>query len=88
LAVRPEQIQLLAIVQAIDGSQLNDCVLEDHPCGNPGECLLHPVWTAVRERFVDYLEHTTVADLARIRKPTQIQAPRANDTPVVIPSTK
>lgn len=88
LAVRPEQIRLLAIVQAIDGSQLNDCILEDHPCGNPGECLLHPVWTAVRERFVDYLECTTVADLARIRKSTQGRIPEANDTPVVIPSTR
>jgi Rrf2 family iron-sulfur cluster assembly transcriptional regulator len=85
LAVPPDQIRLLAIVQAIDGSQLNDCVLEDHPCGNPRECLLHPAWAAIREQFVDYLERTTVADLARMRKSTRVPIPMAADTPEVIP---
>jgi Rrf2 family iron-sulfur cluster assembly transcriptional regulator len=88
LAVQPDKIRLLAIVQAIDGSQLNDCILEDHTCGNPGDCLLHPVWAAARERFVDYLEHTTVADLARIPKPTQDRLPEPNDISLGIPSTK
>jgi Rrf2 family protein len=88
LAVSPDEIRLLAIVQAIDGSQLNDCILEDHTCGNPSDCLLHPVWAAARERFVDYLEHTTVADLARIPKPTQDRLPEPNDISLGIPSTK
>jgi Rrf2 family iron-sulfur cluster assembly transcriptional regulator len=88
LAMPPDQIRLLAIVQAIDGSQLDDCVLEDHPCGNPRECLLHPMWSAVRKQFVDYLERTTVADLARMRKSTHVPILKADDTPEVIPSTK
>ena len=65
LAVPPDQIRLLEIVRAIDGSQLDNCILEDHPCGNPCKCLLHPMWSALREQFLNYLERTTVADLAR-----------------------
>ena len=88
LAVPPDEIRLLAIVQAIDGSQLNDCVLEDHPCGNPRECLLHPMWSALREQFVNYLERTTVADLARMRMSTRVSIPKAADMPEVIQATK
>jgi Rrf2 family protein len=87
LAVPPDQIRLLAIVQAIDGSQLNDCVLEDHPCGISHQCLLHPIWSAVREQFVEYLERTTLADLARMRKSPQFAIPKAGDAPGEIPST-
>lgn len=88
LAVPPDELRLLAIVRAIDGSQLDDCILEDHPCGNPRECLLHPIWAAVRKQFVDFLERTTVADLVRMRKSNHVPIPEADDTPEVIPSVK
>jgi Rrf2 family transcriptional regulator, iron-sulfur cluster assembly transcription factor len=88
LAVPPDQLRLLTIVQAIDGPQLDDCVMEDHPCGNPRECLLHPIWAAVREQFVGYLERTTVADLARMRKSTQRPIPKADEMPRAVPSAK
>ncbi len=88
LAVPPDQIRLLEIVQAIDGPPLDGCILEDHPCGNSRECLLHPMWSALREQFVNYLEHTTVADLAQMRKSTRVPIPKAADTSELIPSTK
>ncbi len=68
LAVPPEQINLLAIMRCIDGVPLNDCVLEDHPCSTPDECVLHPCWSIVRELLLGYLEHTTLADLVRFRQ--------------------
>jgi Rrf2 family transcriptional regulator, iron-sulfur cluster assembly transcription factor len=88
LAVPPEQIRLLAIVQAIDGTKLNDCILEDHPCGDPCDCLLHTAWGGLREQFVDYLERTTLADLARTRKSLQVPVAHADHAPAVIPSRK
>jgi Rrf2 family transcriptional regulator, iron-sulfur cluster assembly transcription factor len=88
LALPPDQIRLLAIVQAIDGWQLDQCVLEDHPCGNPGKCLLHPIWAALREQLLDYLTRTTVADLALMRRSTDIPLPAAGDTNEGIPSAK
>lgn len=86
LAVPPEQIRLLAIVQAIDGVQLNDCILEDHPCGDPRHCLLHSAWAAAREQFFNFLERTTLADLARMRKSLQVPIALADHAPEVIPS--
>ncbi len=87
LAVPPEQIRLLTIVQAIDGAQLTDCVLEDHPCANPRQCLLHPVWSVVRAQFIDYLERTTLAELAQMRKPAQASTSETGQAPEAIPST-
>lgn len=86
LAVPPEDIHLLAIVQAIDGERLNDCILEDHPCGNPCECLLHPAWGAVREQFVNYLGRTTLADLVKMRKSRQVSIAPTDHAPEAIPS--
>ncbi len=68
LAVPPEQINLLAIVRCMNGAPLNDCVLEDHPCSSPHECVLHPCWGIVRELWLGYLERTTLADLVRFRQ--------------------
>jgi len=68
LAVPPEQINLLAIVRCIDGVPLNDCMLEDHPCSSPHECVLHPCWSIVRELLLGYLERTTLVDLVRFRR--------------------
>ncbi|HTQ85124.1 MAG TPA: Rrf2 family transcriptional regulator [Candidatus Solibacter sp.] len=88
LAVPPEQIRLLAIVQAIDGAQLNQCILEDHPCGDPCNCLLHPAWAAAREQFVDFLKQTTLADLAQSRKPSGDPTADRYHSPEEIPPEK
>jgi Rrf2 family transcriptional regulator, iron-sulfur cluster assembly transcription factor len=68
LAVRPEEVSLLAIVRCVDGAPLNDCLLEDRPCSSQHKCALHPCWSAVREQVLDYLEQTTLADLVRFRR--------------------
>jgi len=68
LAVPPDQIRLSTIVQAIDGTQLDDCLLEDRRCGDSHECFLHPVWCGIRQQLADYLERTTLADLAALKK--------------------
>lgn len=88
LAVPPDQIPLLSIVEAIDGSQLDPCVLEDRPCGNPRKCLLHDVWADIRGQFIDYLRRTTVADLARDRKSARIPLSIESDAAEVSPSTR
>ncbi|MGH9702053.1 MAG: RrF2 family transcriptional regulator, partial [Candidatus Acidiferrales bacterium] len=84
LSVPPDQIRLLTIVEAIDGSQMNDCVMEDHPCGHPAACLLHPIWATIRTQFVDHLERTTVADLARMRKLAREPIPKTDGRPEAI----
>jgi Rrf2 family iron-sulfur cluster assembly transcriptional regulator len=86
LAIPPEQIRLMAIVRAIDGTQLENCLLEDHPCGDPHNCLLHPAWCAVREQFANFLERTTLADLARAKKAPQVPIADADQVPEVTSS--
>jgi Rrf2 family protein len=68
LAVPPEQINLLEIMRCIDGEPLKDCMLEDHPCAIPHECVLHPCWSVLRQLLLGYLEQTTLADLVRFRQ--------------------
>jgi len=55
-------------MRCIDGEPLNDCLLEDHPCSSPHECVFHPCWNILREQLLSYLEQTTLADLVRFRQ--------------------
>ncbi len=68
LTALPEQISLLMIVRSIDGEPLTDCLLEDHPCSSPRQCVLHSYWSAVREQLLGHLERTTLVDLVRLRQ--------------------
>ena len=83
LAVPPEEIRLLAIVRAIDGDPIKNCVLEDRECSARRPCLLHLTWSSLREQWVAYLERTTLAELVRQRpgeselNPNKIPAGRA-----------
>lgn len=67
LALPPEQISLRAVVRAVDGESLKECLLEDHECSNERPCAMHNSWCPMREQLQHYLEATTVADLARTR---------------------
>ena len=65
LAVSPEAISLLQVVEAIQGSgYLDQCVFWSGRCGTDNPCLLHERWRQVKPRVVALLEETTLADLA------------------------
>jgi Rrf2 family iron-sulfur cluster assembly transcriptional regulator len=66
LALPPQQINLLAIVRVIEGEPWKDCLLEDHECSKPRQCLLHSCWSPVRAMLLAYLERTTLADLVKL----------------------
>ncbi len=61
---KPEEVSLMNIVEALDGlndyekcaSGLSECT-DDMPCG------MHDKWKLLRERIIDYLEHTSIADV-------------------------
>jgi len=74
LAVAPEAINMLSIVRAVDGEPFHRCLLEDHTCSESNRCLLHPTWVTLREQWIDYLQRTTLADLARLRMETVLDA--------------
>jgi len=66
LAVPAEQIALVDVVEVFEGVLARPaCLLGcDHPCSDETPCLAHPVWREVRQQYINFLETTTVADIA------------------------
>ena len=68
LALPPNKINLLMIVQAIEGElSFSGCILEDKECSTHGECALHDSWLNLKSHLVRFLETQTLADLVRTR---------------------
>jgi len=66
LAQAPDKITLLSIVTCMDGdAPFRTCVLEDHDCATQGECLLHGPWGRFRDELRQFLERSTLAEVAR-----------------------
>ena len=69
LALPPDKISLLMIVEAIEGEvSFSGCILEDKECSAHGECALHDSWLSLRNQLVRFLETQTLADLVRTRR--------------------
>jgi Rrf2 family protein len=69
LALAPEKINLLMIIQCLAGEDLlNRCILDNDECGTGDVCPLHHPYCALRDQMRRFLEGSTVADLARTHK--------------------
>ncbi|HWQ03677.1 MAG TPA: RrF2 family transcriptional regulator [Candidatus Nitrosotenuis sp.] len=69
LAQPASKITLSAVVLATDGNDFGtQCVLGLPRCGETNACPLHNTWKEIRARMTDMLEHTTLADLARVAR--------------------
>jgi Rrf2 family transcriptional regulator, iron-sulfur cluster assembly transcription factor len=67
LARTPEQIDLLSVVQAVDGEMVSTvCVLRGGPCRWDGICAVHVPWARAQRAMLDSLGEVTLADLAEI----------------------
>jgi Rrf2 family transcriptional regulator, iron-sulfur cluster assembly transcription factor len=65
LVKRPEDISLLALVEAIDGEIfLNDCIHRPDSCDRQTICSVHHVWEKARRQLRDTLDGTNLAELA------------------------
>lgn len=63
LVLPPEKLSLMAIVSAVDGTkELDRYPFQSASKGNGNAP--HDGWRALRSSIVNYLEHTSVADLA------------------------
>lgn len=67
LGLPHEQIKLLSIIQAVEGIEdFKTCPNGHSPCTSEDpSCQIHNGWTTVRSRIVDYLEHTSLADVSK-----------------------
>jgi Rrf2 family iron-sulfur cluster assembly transcriptional regulator len=66
LNLAPEEISMLRIVEAIDGSgRFDRCLGGSIECSDRVACGLHDGWMVLRSRIMDYLGGTSIADLAK-----------------------
>jgi Rrf2 family protein len=64
LAVAPENITLLDVVEAVIGEIfLNDCVIRPESCQRSRACAVHQVWGKARSQLRDTLREATFASL-------------------------
>ncbi len=61
----PHEVTLMQIVDAVDGAQSFDgCVVGLGQCDDATPCPQHDLYKPIRQRLKDYLNTTTLADLA------------------------
>jgi Rrf2 family protein len=64
-AVDPGGVSIASIVRTIDGeSALMNCMFGLQLCDGTGNCPIHHLWGPIREQVLDFLEKTTLGDLA------------------------
>jgi len=64
LAVTPENLTLLDVVEAVIGEIfLNDCVIRPESCQRSQACSVHQVWENARSQLRDTLREATFASL-------------------------
>jgi Rrf2 family protein len=65
LRTSPKDISLIQLVEALDGlTDYQKCVSGLSECTDDSPCGMHDSWKALRSRIMEYLEKTTIADLA------------------------
>ena len=66
LRIPASEISLLRIVEAVDGlDDYRRCVGGMLECNDQVHCGMHDSWKALRSRIMDYLEGTSIAELAK-----------------------
>jgi len=66
LSKPPEEINLISVVEAIDGLAIsNQCVLGFPECGGSNPCALHHQWGDIREAVQKMLMNKSIAKLSR-----------------------
>lgn len=64
LAVRPEEINLRQVIEAVEGPiHLNRCLVRPGACPRDRFCTAHPVWRRIQEVLIRELEAVTMAAL-------------------------
>lgn len=79
LRLSAKEISLIQLVEALDGlTDYQKCVSGLSECNDEAPCGMHDSWKTLRSRIMDYLEHTTIADVVEAleEKRRALQKPR------------
>jgi DNA-binding IscR family transcriptional regulator len=61
-----DEISMLQLVDTIDGlTDYERCPGGMTECNDSAPCGMHDTWKALRSRIMEYLEHTSIEDLAK-----------------------
>lgn len=64
LAKRPKEINLLDVIEAIEGTvAMNRCAIDKRMCSFSNTCSVHPVWVEMRSIVEDRLRNYSFAKL-------------------------
>jgi len=64
LAKSPKEINLLDVIEAIDGTiAMNRCAVDERACSLSNSCVVHPVWVDLRKILGNYLRGYSFARL-------------------------
>jgi Rrf2 family iron-sulfur cluster assembly transcriptional regulator len=84
LARPAASIRLIDIVEPLDPSvRWRGCLLGRPTCSDAAPCATHGRWARIRDRYIDLLSQTTVADLVAEERgvPAARKAPRRKGNP-------
>ena len=66
LRVPANELNLLKIVDSVDGlADYERCIGGMTECNDSAPCGMHDSWKALRQRIMEYLERTSIEDLAK-----------------------
>ncbi len=66
LARKPEKINLLEVIEAIQGpSAMSVCAIDKRACSLSRKCTVHPIWVELRNEVEKRLKKETFAKLAK-----------------------
>ena len=66
LRMPADEISMLQLVDTIDGlTDYERCPGGMTECNDSAPCGMHDTWKALRSRIMEYLEHTSIEDLAK-----------------------
>jgi Rrf2 family protein len=66
LRIPAAELNLLSIVDSVDGlADFERCPAGMAECNDHAPCGMHDNWKALRNRIIEYLERTTIQDLAK-----------------------
>lgn len=65
LAMEPEDIRILDIIEAVDGPiNIIDCITDENTCDRAPFCECNVLWQDINDTITNRLAHYTLADLA------------------------
>jgi len=80
LALPPEEINLLQIIEVIDGASFTkSCILGFPECSQESPCALHDQWATSRESINTMLKNKNIAEMAKkMQKPEYNSGSKTN----------